>query len=82
MEGSGGPPYRLLRTGGRKSQRLLPSVSTEAWAGYRLALSEARQPRLAADRSGLSYGAKWDSFRALVSTVDGWKVRSRRARNM
>ena len=26
--------------------------------------------------------AKWDSFRALVSTVDGWKVRSRRARNM
>ena len=31
---------------------------------------------------GWSYEVKWDGFRALVSTVDGLKVRSRRGWNM
>ena len=31
---------------------------------------------------GWSYEVKWDGFRALVSTVDGLRVRSRRGWNM
>ena len=31
---------------------------------------------------GWSYDVKWDGFRALVSTVDGFMVRSRRGWNM
>jgi bifunctional non-homologous end joining protein LigD len=32
--------------------------------------------------SGWSYEVKWDGFRALVSTEDGLRVRSRRGWNM
>jgi ATP-dependent DNA ligase len=40
------------------------------------------QPARLPLRGDYAYEPKWDGFRALVSTVDGFRVRSRRGWNM